>query len=171
LNTVTHKIFLLLGSNLGESRAVFQTATQLLSLEFGALTHASSLYKSPPWGFESPNDFLNQLLVFTTHKPAVEVLKICLEVELKLGRTRKLNDERYESRIIDIDVLYFGNEVIDMSGLQIPHPKIQLRRFTLMPLVEVFPEMVHPLIGKSHQLLLAECVDESKVERIDENNN
>ncbi|MFN3918474.1 MAG: 2-amino-4-hydroxy-6-hydroxymethyldihydropteridine diphosphokinase [Flavobacteriales bacterium] len=170
MNTITNIIFLLLGSNLGESRVIFQSAKQLLSQEFGELINISSLYKSPSWGFDSPDDFLNQLLVFDTDKSPREVLRICLDVELKLGRTRKFNQAHYESRVIDVDMLYFGNKIIDSVDLQIPHPKIQLRRFTLMPLAEIAPDMLHPLIGKSHDLLLAECVDDSIVEQINENN-
>jgi 2-amino-4-hydroxy-6-hydroxymethyldihydropteridine diphosphokinase len=156
---------------MGESEAVFNAASELLYLEFGEAIQVSSLYKSPPWGFESPNDFINQLLVFNTEKSPTEVLKICLGVELKLGRTRKLNEAHYESRIIDIDILYYGDKVIDTVDLQIPHPRMQLRRFSLMPLAEIAPDMTHPLLVKTHNELLAECVDESKVERMfDENN-
>jgi 2-amino-4-hydroxy-6-hydroxymethyldihydropteridine diphosphokinase len=151
-------LFLLLGANLGNEKKIFAQVLELLQLRVGNCVKVSSLYKSAPWGFTHENYFYNQVLQIQTHKDAREVLQYCLQIENELGRTRTLNSG-YEARIIDIDILYCNQEIIQQEKLQIPHPRLHLRKFTLMPLVEVAPDFIHPVFNKTQLQLLEECGD------------
>ncbi|MBN2681035.1 MAG: 2-amino-4-hydroxy-6-hydroxymethyldihydropteridine diphosphokinase [Bacteroidales bacterium] len=157
-----NKIVILTGSNLGNPEIMLSSAAKELSNNFGLSLVNSPMVSSPPWGFNHPNDFLNQVLVFETTKSALECLQICLETEKKLGRTRGVNPG-YSARLIDIDILFYNSEIIKTEELCIPHPKIHERRFTLFPLSLVIPEFVHPVLNKSISELLKECIDESIV--------
>jgi len=155
-------LYILLGSNQGDSRSVFQKAIQMLSIPFNAPITFSRLYSSPPWGFEADTNFLNQVLAFKTNMPAEAVLTECLATEQQLGRVRT-GLAGYSSRIIDIDVLYYGPTVCQTATLDLPHPQLHNRRFTLLPLCDVAPDFVHPLLGKTNADLLAECCDMAEV--------
>ncbi|MBU2913415.1 MULTISPECIES: 2-amino-4-hydroxy-6-hydroxymethyldihydropteridine diphosphokinase [Reichenbachiella] len=155
--------FLLLGTNMGEKETNLQQAFGRISNEIGQVITASSIYRTSAWGKEDQEDFLNQVLKVETDCVPVEVLRLCLTIEKELGRVRY---ERWGTRLIDIDVLYYDKEVINQSNLVIPHPQIQNRRFTLVPLVEIARDFVHPVLGKSQLDLLEECKDVLEVKSV-----
>lgn len=153
---VSNTVIILLGSNLGNRQEFMQKAVQQLSTQVGRIVRSSSYYETKAWGNESQPDFLNQVLVCETNLAAIDVLTHCLAVEKQLGRDRL---EKWGSRTIDIDILYFGNEIIATPDLKIPHPFLHERRFTLVPLVEVLPDFVHPVFNFSSKQLLERCTD------------
>ena len=159
-----NKVVLLLGSNLGDGQLLFQQAISLIDERLGKLEIQSAIYQSPPWGFEHENDFLNQVLILETDLPAGEILQTCLQIEVDIGRKR--TTQVYGARRIDIDVLFVNDEVMDTESLVLPHPRLHLRKFTLLPLLELIPDYVHPKLQKSIQELLVACEDNSEVRKI-----
>ena len=159
-----NKAVLLLGSNLGYGQLLFQQVISLIDKRLGKLEMQSTLYQSPPWGFEHENDFLNQVLILETDLPAGEILQTCLQIEVDIGRKR--TTQVYGARRIDIDVLFVNDEVMDTESLVLPHPRLHLRKFTLLPLLELIPDYVHPKLQKSIQELLVACEDNSEVRKI-----
>ncbi len=162
-----HTVFLLLGGNIHPRTVYLHKATELINILIGNITAMSSLYASEPWGFEAPVAFLNQVACVETVLKPVEVLKKAQDIERKLGRTQKSNGT-YASRTLDIDLLFFDDETINLPELTVPHAQMAHRRFTLMPLAETAPQKVHPVLRKTCLQLLAECDDECKVWRLDE---
>ena len=158
-----HKCFLLLGSNLGEKDKILKRAMDSIEGKIGEIVKKSSFYLSEPWGFESAENFINVVNELNTQKTPEEILKSIHEIETDLGRMRG-NTSGYESRTIDIDILFFDDEIIDSKNLTIPHPRLHLRSFTLKPLAEIAPDFIHPIFGESIQALLASCNDDSVVE-------
>ncbi len=152
-----HKITILLGSNQGNRKELILKAIQLLETKLGKCHKISSIYESEAWGFEAETAFLNQVLLFESHIEAQEILHIGLEIEKELGRIR--NKEGYSSRTMDIDLLFYSNQIIEEENLQVPHPRLHLRRFTLEPLVEVMPDFIHPKLKKTMSELLEVCTD------------
>ena len=149
-------IFLLLGTNLGDRLANLQQATDHLCSHGLQVTDYSSIYESAPWGDENQAWFLNMILrIDTVYEPA-ELLNACLDTELKMGRKRI---KKWGERNIDIDILYYDNYSLVSESLTLPHPGIPLRKFTLMPMAEIAPNEVHPLLNVSQQHLLESCPD------------
>ena len=159
-----NKAVLLLGSNLGDGQLLFQQVISLIEKRLGKLEKKSALYQSPPWGFEHENDFINQVVVVNTEKDAEEVMQSCLKIEVNLGRKR--TTQGYGARTIDIDVLFVNDEVMETESLVLPHPRLHLRKFTLLPLVELMPNFVHPKLHKSMQSLLIASEDNCEVRKI-----
>ena len=153
-------VYLLLGSNLGDRLQVMQTARELIQKEIGEIHAVSSVYETAPWGVLDQPAFLNQVVKIQTELKAEEVLRIILEIERDLGRVRY---ERWGARVIDIDILYFRNLILESARLTIPHPRLHERRFTLIPLAEIAPDYVHPILNRSSLQLLASCPDDSEV--------
>ena len=160
------KVYLLLGGNLGNKRDIFAQAKQLISQQIGRVTGQSAIYETEPWGFESSDLFWNQVLEITTTLTPVEVLAQTQQIENTLGRIRK--SDQYVSRIIDIDILFIGDLVIQTEKLIIPHPRIQERRFALVPLCELVPALLHPVFEKTIEQLLNDCPDKLNVEKVTE---
>ena len=159
------EVLLSLGSNMGERAANLRSAVAMIGERAGTVTAVSAVYETEPWGFSADSSFYNiAVAVLTSLEPAAFLAEI-LAVEAALGRVRDSGAEGYESRPIDIDILFFGDRVIDTSGLVIPHPRLHERRFVLVPLNEIAPERVHPLSGKRVLTLLEECGDDSGVQR------
>jgi len=129
-------VYLGLGTNLGEKFDNIQNALNALRQQFGEPLKVSSIYESEAWGFKSPDSFLNLVVSYNIRLNPNETLDICLSVEKKLGRKEKTGND-YESRIIDIDILFFGDLTINKSNLKIPHPLIKKRLFVLEPLLEI----------------------------------
>lgn len=152
----SHTLVLLLGSNLGERQNYLSQALEKIKQSMGTIYIASSFYETKSWGVENQPDFLNQVIVCHTSLTAEESLKYCLSIEKELGRDRK---EKWGSRTIDIDILYFDDSIIATNALKIPHPFLHERRFTLVPLVEVLPDYIHPVFNFSNKQLLERCTD------------
>ena len=141
--------YLGLGTNIGNKKENLTRAIEALSLALGPCTAQSSFIETAPWGFESENSFLNCAVAFETMLQPVELLDTTERIERGLGRTAKSTGGAYHDRVIDIDILLYGNAVIDTPRLTIPHPLMHLRDFVLEPLEQIAPEVVHPTTGKS----------------------
>jgi 2-amino-4-hydroxy-6-hydroxymethyldihydropteridine diphosphokinase len=163
----THEITLLLGGNIGDTRGYIRNALGLLEHRLGHLTHQSYFYKTASWGFDS-TDFINLAISLETKHSAEKCLEITQEVEAELGRHRFNRAEDYTDRTIDIDILFYGSEIIESDKLSIPHPRLHLRNFALEPLAEIMPDFVHPVLHQNMLELKDACSDESKVTKLNE---
>jgi 2-amino-4-hydroxy-6-hydroxymethyldihydropteridine diphosphokinase len=155
-----NKAYILLGSNLGNKLAHLQKAIALMELNNISLILGSNLYQTAAWGNINQDDFYNQVIKVKTPFAAEQLLQTLLQIEIEMGRVRS---QKWEARIIDLDVLYFNNEIIATENLKVPHPLLHMRRFTLAPLTEIAPEFKHPFFNKTNQELLAICEDISEV--------
>lgn len=156
----TAQVFILTGSNLGYREKQLQTAANLLAQQLGKPLKQSAIYETAAWGNENQPSFLNQVLQFETTLTARNLLRIILATEQQMGRVRT---QKWAERSIDIDILFAGNAIINEPDLQVPHPFLHQRRFTLVPLNEIAPDMMHPLFKKSIHSLLLECTDDLEV--------
>jgi 2-amino-4-hydroxy-6-hydroxymethyldihydropteridine diphosphokinase len=154
--------FILLGGNRGDVQNTFRISCEKLTENHIRIIRKSSLYTSPAWGFSDPEPFMNQVLEIETNLHPEELLRILLQIETDLGRIRNIGSE-YSSRTIDMDILLFDSVIIHSSSLEVPHPRMNDRRFALLPLAELVPEMVHPLTGETISSLLENCKDLSDV--------
>lgn len=152
--------YLLSGSNLGNRAGNLQRAVSFIQRGAGNIS-CSPVYESPSWGFEHPIPFLNQVIELQTSLSPSSLLHMLLKIERECGRTRSGNG--YEARTLDIDILFYDDIIIDSAELSIPHPRLHLRRFALMPLSVIAPDLKHPVTGKSIRELLNECPDDSIV--------
>ena len=139
-------VYLLLGSNLGNRKEILDKAIELLSQTVGIITSQSKDYETKPWGITDQPDFLNLAIAIHTNLKPLEILKQTQSIENQLGRVRK---EKWGARLIDIDIIFYGDEIIDELSLQVPHPLMQERDFALIPLAEIAPDFVHPVLGKT----------------------
>jgi 2-amino-4-hydroxy-6-hydroxymethyldihydropteridine diphosphokinase len=158
-----NKTYLSLGSNRGDRMVNLERAIKLLGEWAGNIMLVSSLYETPPWRMADETNFLNQVLLMETKLDATELMDIIIQIELIMGRVRTTTG--YEPRTIDIDILFYNEQIINNGRLTIPHPLIQLRRFILHPLNEIAPEFVHPVLKKSIGQLLLECEDKSAIRK------
>ena len=158
-----NKAYLLTGSNMGDREQQLATAREMLNLLCGNINAASCLYETAAWGNTDQPAFLNQALELETSLNARQLIRRILRIEKLMGRIRK---EKYGPRLIDIDILLFNNENHNYPLLKLPHPEMQNRRFALLPLAEIAPEKVHPLLNKTVKELLNECTDELEVKKI-----
>ena len=137
--------YLALGTNIGNKRRNMITAAALLAERVGDILALSGFYETEPWGFESENFFLNAAVKLKTSFSPLEVLQITQQIEKELGRTEKSNGV-YHDRIIDIDILLYGDEVLQIPELTLPHPLMHERKFVMDPLAEIAPFVVHPVL-------------------------
>lgn len=156
-------VFLLTGSNLGDLEANLATAATHIERQCGMIVQRSSLYQTAAWGKEDQSDFLNQVLQIKTSHTTESLLTQVLAIEQSMGRVRK---EKWGERLIDIDILYVNQNIINTPQLQVPHPGIASRRFVLEPLTEIAPDFIHPVLLKSNKALLANCADPLVVKRL-----
>ncbi len=153
-------IYLSIGGNLGDRKAYLEKAATLLVKTVGSLEKASPIYETAAWGKTDEAPFLNQVLEMKTALAAEELIKVCLKVEASLGRFR---DVRWGARCIDIDILFYGEAIIDQVHLQIPHPRLQERNFVLVPLAAIAPDLIHPILEKNITSILKNCEDTLEV--------
>jgi 2-amino-4-hydroxy-6-hydroxymethyldihydropteridine diphosphokinase len=151
-----------LGSNLGDRFEALSRALALIGEEAGTISAVSSVWETEPWGFEADEQFLNMVAVVDTVKQPLQLIQLFRSIEGRMGR-RRHGGGRYESRIIDIDILLWEDRIISVPGLEVPHPGIADRRFVLEPLCEVMPGAVHPVTGLTAREMLAMCDDRSDV--------
>ena len=153
-------IYLLIGGNLGNRIENLSIARDCIEKELGEIITASSIYQTASWGITDQPDFLNQVLLIETKFSSEEAMQSILSIEKKMGRIRS---KKNASRIIDIDILFFNDEVIKRKNLTIPHPEIQNRKFVLIPLNEIAPLFQHPVFKISIQNLLSTSKDKLEV--------
>ena len=156
-------VFLLLGSNLGNREKYLQKAINLVETEIGVVTQISSVYETEAWGKTDEPNYLNQVVRVNTQLSARRVLEKVLEIETRMGRVR---EEKWGSRIIDIDILFYGLDIINEPGLIVPHPELHNRKFTLEPLNELVPDLQHPVLKKSIFQLKSELKDNLIVKKL-----
>ncbi|RYH73198.1 2-amino-4-hydroxy-6-hydroxymethyldihydropteridine diphosphokinase [Flavobacteriaceae bacterium 144Ye] len=160
----TNKVYIALGSNKGDRLKHLQDAVDLIFKQIGKVNIISKVYNTPALGFES-DDFLNTCLLIETPLEAQDVLQQLLQIETQLGRQRTENSG-YEARTIDLDVLFFNDEIIESKDLVVPHKELHKRKFVLQPLFDIAPKYQHPVYQKSITELLQDCDDKSAIETI-----
>lgn len=151
--------YILFGSNLGDKNGIFDQACLYINNRCGRVVKVSTAYESEPWGFEAKEWFLNRVIVVETMMAPKDLMGQLLEIEHELGRERHPEKEGYTSRTADLDILYFGDRIILTDILTVPHPRLHRRRFALLPMCEVAPNLVHPALGLTQAELLARCPD------------
>jgi 2-amino-4-hydroxy-6-hydroxymethyldihydropteridine diphosphokinase len=156
-------IYLILGSNLGDKILSLKKAVDLIRKRIGNVVVESSYYETEPWGYSEQANFLNKAIKIETEYAPDELLEQIDLIEKELGRVRK---EKWHERELDIDILYYGDDVIRTGSIQIPHPEIAKRRFVLIPMCEIAPDEKHPVTGKTQMQMLLECRDTLKVKKL-----
>ncbi len=150
---MTHTVYLSLGSNLGNKEENLQCAMERINEQIGEIISQSAFYVTMPWGFDSSHTFLNNVLSVETLLEPMELLDVTQQIERDLGRLKKSVGGVYNDRLIDIDILFYDERVINHPRLRIPHPLLHKRLFVLQPLSDIAPELCHPLLGDSIQVL------------------
>jgi 2-amino-4-hydroxy-6-hydroxymethyldihydropteridine diphosphokinase len=161
-----HKVFLGIGGNIGNKHNNFKKVLQFIEKELGEIKKKSSVYETPPWGFDTKDNFWNQVIMIETDLSPLLLLSGIYNIEKQFGRTRKSAD--YSSREMDIDILYYDDLYLESENLIIPHPKMQLRKFVLVPLNEIAPGLKHPLLRFTSFQMLENCKDASVIFKLDD---
>ena len=159
-NPSMNNAYLLIGGNLGDRLANLNNAIQKIELHCGKIISISTIYETAAWGFTEQPPFFNQALQVETALSATELMQQLLIIELSLGRERLLP---LGPRTIDLDIIYFNNEIIQNDIVSIPHPRMEQRNFVLIPLNEIAPTYLHPVLNIPTSTLLKQCRDESHV--------
>jgi 2-amino-4-hydroxy-6-hydroxymethyldihydropteridine diphosphokinase len=155
--------YLLLGSNMGNSRQQLLYAKKNIQQQIGKIIRQSNLYSTAAWGNTHQPDFLNQVIIVQTKLTALQTMQSILAIEKKMGRIR---NKKNDPRIIDIDILFFNKEIINSTNLIVPHPQLQNRNFVLVPLNQLSPNFKHPLLNKTIHQLLRNSPDKLTVNKI-----
>lgn len=153
-------IYLSLGSNMGKRRENLRVALALIEKNIGKAARKSHLYETQPWGKTDQNSFLNQVVMINSSLEPRRLLEKISDIEHELGRDRR---DKWGPRTIDIDVLFYGKRIVRDAGLEIPHPELHKRAFVLVPLLEIAPELEHPLLKQQIDELYMNCEDQSDV--------
>ncbi|MCW3088393.1 MAG: 2-amino-4-hydroxy-6-hydroxymethyldihydropteridine pyrophosphokinae [Sediminibacterium sp.] len=154
--------YLLIGGNLGNREAYLQQAMALIGSSCGNIVLSSAIYETAAWGITDQPAFYNQAMAVETRLTAAELMNELLHIEEKMGRIRTV---KMGPRVIDLDILLFDDAVISSPLLTLPHPALPGRRFALLPLCEIAPTLVHPVLGKTIRQLLDDCRDELDVQK------
>lgn len=160
---VSDLIFISLGSNIGNKLGNITKAIHELKLLPGPIVKTSSVYVTEPWGYVDQEEFINQVIAIKTNYKPIELLDALLNIEFILGRQRTVKNA---PRVIDLDILLFKDLIISESNLEIPHPRMHLRKFILVPMTEIAPNIIHPLLDQSMKELLKICKDNSSVTKL-----
>lgn len=157
----TNTAYIALGTNLGDTFGNLLTACEKTEKYLGEIILKSSVIQTPPWGnIKGQNNFLNAVIGVNTMLPPILLMKKMLEIEQQMGRVR---DQKWGPRLIDLDLVYYANDIVKTEHLQVPHPYLQNRRFVLYSLSEIAPDFVHPVLKKTNRQLLAECEDNAEI--------
>jgi 2-amino-4-hydroxy-6-hydroxymethyldihydropteridine diphosphokinase len=160
MKTIT---FLLLGTNLGDRKKNLASARNALESSIGRIQKSSSIYQTAAWGKTDQPDFFNQAIAIETELSSQKMLEEILNIELQMGRRR---EEKWGQRVIDIDILLYGDQVVNTSALTIPHPQLPNRKFALEPLAEIAGKVQHPVLKIEIGEMLVKCGDALPVSRI-----
>jgi len=156
-----YTVLISLGSNEGNRFENIQKAITLINEELGDIIAIAPIYETPSWGYNDTT-YLNNAICLNTDLQALDLMLSLLEIERQLGRKRS-NSESYEARCIDLDIILIEGVIVDHPQLQVPHPRMNLRKFVLQPVVDIAPHWVHETVGLSMSDLLGECEDESQI--------
>lgn len=162
---IVRKSYLSLGTNLGNKLKNLQEAVDQLNRTVGHITKVSSVYRTRSLGFEG-NDFYNMCIEVSSSLSPEKMIQAVLSVEKKMGRERN-SGEGYKNRIIDIDILLFDDEIIFFNDLKVPHPEMLNRKFVLVPLTEIAPNIIHPIAKKTILICLQNCQDRESIEKVE----
>jgi 2-amino-4-hydroxy-6-hydroxymethyldihydropteridine diphosphokinase len=158
---MTERIYIALGTNIGDREGNLKTAKDALFPEV-TVVRESSIYVTPPWGYADQPDFLNQVIEVSTHLEPLPLLRFLKDIENRMGRKKLI---RNGPRLIDLDILFYGDRVVVIDDLQIPHPRMEGRAFVLVPLHEIAPDLIHPMLEISVREMLT-GIDTSGVTRL-----
>ncbi|MDC0559855.1 2-amino-4-hydroxy-6-hydroxymethyldihydropteridine diphosphokinase [Flavobacteriaceae bacterium] len=153
------KVYFSIGSNKGNRSGLINEAIDKIDIIIGKVVQKSSIYETKSWGFNSNNFYNICILLESTLTPELILNKI-LTIEKDMGRLK--TTDQYSDRCIDIDILFFDNRIVNSKSLEIPHPRIQLRKFVLTPMLELTPDLIHPILNKSIRQLELECIDKDQ---------
>jgi len=153
------KVYFSIGSNKGNRSGLINEAIDKIDIIIGKVVLKSSIYETKSWGFNSNNFYNICILLESTLAPELILNKI-LTIEKDMGRLK--TTDQYSDRCIDIDILFFDNMIVNSKSLEIPHPRIQLRKFVLTPMLELTPDLIHPILNKSIRQLELECIDKDQ---------
>jgi 2-amino-4-hydroxy-6-hydroxymethyldihydropteridine diphosphokinase len=156
-------VYLLIGGNTGNRMKYLKSAVEMIARGIGKVIRMSSVYETEPFGFNAKKQFFNMCVLVETELSPRRILEVISEIETSLGRKRMT--EKYVSRTIDIDILFYDDVILNEPFLIIPHPELHKRNFALIPMAEVGPEFIHPVFGKTITRLLEESTDRHKVVR------
>jgi 2-amino-4-hydroxy-6-hydroxymethyldihydropteridine diphosphokinase len=159
-----HTLVLSTGSNLGNRKENMESALLQIEKYIGKIIKFSAMYESSSWGYNSENRFYNQCVLVKTDKGLGDCLALSQEIENRFGRERV--ESEYHDRILDIDILFYNEIIMETDLLQVPHPRMHKRKFVLIPLAEILPEMVHPVYQKTVRELLEQCEDPMEVQAL-----
>jgi len=163
-DNIMDEVYLGLGSNIGKAQCNLESARVHLLDHSAVIRAVSPVYVSEPWGFESKNNFINQVICIHTGRDPYELLSLTQQIEKMMGRA--ITKKGYSDRIIDIDILFFGGRIISSKSLIIPHPLLHKRMFVLKPMSDIAPRFHHPVFNKSIEQLLEECPDRTLTRKI-----
>ncbi len=161
------KVFLSIGGNLGDRFENISLALINISQLVGSIKKQSSIYETKAWGKENQPDYLNLALEIETKLLPEELLKITQQIEINLGRKRH---EKWDARTIDIDILFYDHEIINLDFLKIPHPLINIRKFVLLPLFEIAADFIHPVLKQNIKSIYLNCEDDLAVKKLNVRN-
>ena len=157
-----NSVYICLGGNMGDRDFYIKSALHEVEKNIGEVIKISSLYETSAWGSSNQQAYLNQCVLIHTILQVQEVMDALCAIEKRLGRVRDTNNQ-YAARTIDLDILFYNDHIIDTISLQIPHPRLHLRKFVLVPLNEIAPHDIHPLFSLSVNQLLQQCKDDLEV--------
>lgn len=157
------EVILHLGSNVGDKISNLEQCISLINKYVGTIERYSSIYETAAWGNTSQAAFFNIALVINTTLSAEKLIHYTQAIETLLGKDIQ---ERWGPRSIDIDILAYGDQIFNLENLEVPHPRIHQRNFVLIPLLEIYPDWIHPVYGVNTRVLLERCEDQGKVIRM-----
>jgi deoxyguanosine kinase len=157
------QVAIILGANQSNPARVVDAAIRLIEWNVGVVIKSSKSYKTPPWGYKSINPYLNKAIIVDSILDEIKLMETLLRIEKVLGRKRG-SESGYSDRMIDLDVLYIDSQIIESEVLQVPHPRLHLRRFCLLPLQELNGEWMHPVLNKNVNEMLDQCIDDGDIE-------